>query len=105
MPQQLCHFSADGLTYFEDLLDEKSLHSSLVLLEKDYDDVINRQGELDERMLLNEEDSLLGNGSLSGSAINICSTKVSWYHHCTLYYSQFFSKYIFTVNLLYAAEI
>ncbi|KAM0934796.1 putative transcription repressor RB family [Dioscorea sansibarensis] len=73
--ENLDHVDTDGLTYFEDLLEEKSLRSSLVLLEKDYDDVINRKGELDERMFLNEEDSLLGNGSLSGGPNNICNTK------------------------------
>lgn len=65
----------DGLTYFEDLMEEKSLQSSIVILEKDYDDAILK-GELDERMFVNDDDSLLGSGSLSGGAVNICGTKV-----------------------------
>lgn len=65
----------DGLTYFEDLMEEKSLQSSIVILENDYDDAILK-GELDERMFVNDDDSLLGSGSLSGGAVNICGTKV-----------------------------
>uniref|UniRef100_A0A1D1ZL71 Retinoblastoma-related protein n=2 Tax=Anthurium amnicola TaxID=1678845 RepID=A0A1D1ZL71_9ARAE len=73
--ENLEHFDLDGLTYFEDLMEEKSLSSSLVKLEKDYDDAICLRGELDERMFANDEDSLIGTGSLSGGAINMCSTK------------------------------
>ena len=65
---------ADGLTYFEDLLEENSLRASLLILEKDYDDAINIKGEIDERMFVNDADSLLGTGSLSGGAINISGT-------------------------------
>lgn len=56
-------------------MEEKSLQSSIVILEKDYDDAILK-GELDERMFVNDDDSLLGSGSLSGGAVNICGTKV-----------------------------
>jgi len=62
--------------YFEDLLEEGSLQSSLNILEKDYEDAIHIRGELDERMFIDETDSLLGSGSLSGGAINMCSRKV-----------------------------
>ena len=57
-------------------METNSLASSLMTLEKDYDDTICVRGELDERMFVNGEDSLIGTGSLSGGAINICTTKV-----------------------------
>lgn len=59
------------MTYFEDLLDEASISTSLTTLEKDYDDTVCNKGELDERVFINEEDSLLGSGSLSAGAVNI----------------------------------
>ena len=55
--------SADGLTYFEDLLEGESLLSSLRALEKDYDNAI--KDYIDERVFVDEEDNLLGTGSLS----------------------------------------
>ena len=55
--------SADGLTYFEDLLEGESLVSSLRPLEKDYDNAI--KDYIDERVFVDEEDNLLGTGSLS----------------------------------------
>lgn len=69
-------FDAEGLTYFKNLLEEDSLKSSLLMLEKEYENAINTKGELDERMFANDEDSLLGSGSLSGGAINLPGTKV-----------------------------
>lgn len=57
-------------------MDESSLPSSMAILEKDYDDAIRNRGELDERIFINEEDSLLGSGSLSGGAINMNGAKV-----------------------------
>lgn len=66
----------NGLTYFEDLLEDSSLSSSLGILEKDYDDAIRREGELDERVFVNDEDSILVSGSLSGGAVNISGVKV-----------------------------
>lgn len=68
----------DGLVYFEDLLEESVLQSSLRILEKDYEDAIHIRGELDERMFIDENDSILGTGSLSGGAINMCSRKVCY---------------------------
>ncbi|XP_018440087.2 retinoblastoma-related protein 1 isoform X2 [Raphanus sativus] len=67
----LDNINPDGLTYFEDLLDEASISTSLTTLEKDYDDTVCNKGELDERVFINEEDSLLGSGSLSAGAVNI----------------------------------
>lgn len=69
-------FVADGLTYFENLLEESSLSSSICILEKDYNDAIQNKGELDERIFVNDEDSLLGSGSLSGGAVNMNGIKV-----------------------------
>ena len=61
---------------FKDLLQGNLLKSSLLILEKEYDNAVNSKGELDERMFAKDEDSLLGSGSLSGGAINLPGTKV-----------------------------
>ena len=66
----------DELVYFEDLMDESSLSSSMTILEKNYDDAIRNKGDLDERIFINDDDSLLGSGSLSGGAINMNGAKV-----------------------------
>ena len=58
----------DELVYFEDLMDESSLSSSMTILEKNYDDAIRNKGDLDERIFINDDDSLLGVGRLSGGA-------------------------------------
>ncbi|TVU04841.1 hypothetical protein EJB05_47978 [Eragrostis curvula] len=65
----------EGLIVFEDLLQEDSFRSSLLALEKEYVTLINTNGEIDERMFANGEDSLLGSESLSGGAINLPGTK------------------------------
>ncbi|KAL6562716.1 Retinoblastoma-related protein 1 [Orobanche gracilis] len=70
-PENLKNYVTDGLIYFEDLMDESSLPSSIILLEKDYDALTQNNCELDERIFINENDSLLGSGSLSGGAVNI----------------------------------
>ncbi|XP_050232092.1 retinoblastoma-related protein [Mercurialis annua] len=73
--ENLDNINTDGLIYYEDLMEESSLRSSLNILEKDYEDSIRCKGELDERVFINEEDSLLASGSLSGGAINVSGTK------------------------------
>ncbi|KAL4367642.1 hypothetical protein GQ457_05G020280 [Hibiscus cannabinus] len=73
--ETLENIDTDGLIYFEGLMEEQSLSSSLNILEKDYDDAIFNKGDLDERVFVNEEDSLLGLGSLSGGAMNVTGTK------------------------------
>ncbi|EEF32393.1 retinoblastoma-related protein isoform X2 [Ricinus communis] len=73
--ENLDNINTDGLIYYEDLMEESSLRSSLDILEKDYEDAIRCKGELDERVFINEEDSLLGSGSLSGGAISVTGTK------------------------------
>ncbi|KAH9320950.1 hypothetical protein KI387_015589, partial [Taxus chinensis] len=65
----------DGLTYFQDLVEEISIISSIRILERDYEDAIHDRGELDERMFVNEEDSLFGSGSVSEGAANISGVK------------------------------
>ncbi|XP_044512359.1 retinoblastoma-related protein-like isoform X2 [Mangifera indica] len=72
--ENLENIEPDGLIYFENLMDESSLSTSLKILEQDYNDATRNKGELDERMFINE-DSILGSGSLSGGAINITGTK------------------------------
>ncbi|KAJ7982383.1 Retinoblastoma-related protein [Quillaja saponaria] len=73
--ENLENIDRDGLIYFEDLMEESSLSSSLNILEKDYDDAIRNNVELDERVFINDEESLLGSGSLSGGAMNIIGVK------------------------------
>ncbi|CAB4320419.1 unnamed protein product [Prunus armeniaca] len=74
--KNLENMDPDGLTYFEGLMEEPSLSSSLDILEKDYDDAIRSKGELDERVFINEEDSLLGSGSFSGGSMNLSGVKM-----------------------------
>lgn len=69
------YFLVVGLTHFDELLGKKSLQPNILILEKNYNDAILK-GELDERMFVNDEDSLIGSGSLSGGIINMCGTKV-----------------------------
>nr|CAB3481580.1 unnamed protein product [Digitaria exilis] len=71
----LSFIDPEGLTIFKDLLQGDSVKSSLLTLEKEYENAINTKGELDERMFANDEDSLIGSGSLSGGAINLPGTK------------------------------
>ncbi|GMI86207.1 RETINOBLASTOMA-RELATED, RETINOBLASTOMA 1, RETINOBLASTOMA-RELATED PROTEIN 1 [Hibiscus trionum] len=73
--ETLENIDTDGLIYFEGLMEEQSLSSNLNILEKDYDDAICNKGDLDERVFVNEEDSLLGLGSLSGGAMNVTGIK------------------------------
>ncbi|KAE8713843.1 hypothetical protein F3Y22_tig00110204pilonHSYRG00086 [Hibiscus syriacus] len=63
----------DGLIYFEGLLEEQSFSSNLSILEKDYDDAI--RSDLDERLFINDQGSLLGFGCLSGGDENINGIK------------------------------
>ncbi|KAL5732614.1 hypothetical protein ACOSP7_031965 [Xanthoceras sorbifolium] len=69
------NIDTDGLIYFENLMDESSLSTSLNILEKDYDDATRNKVELDERVFVNEEDSILGSGSSSGGAVNVTGVK------------------------------
>ncbi|GAB4860659.1 Retinoblastoma- protein 1 [Ancistrocladus abbreviatus] len=73
--ENLHNIDPDGLIYFEDLLEDSSLSSSISMLENDYDDVIWNKGDIDERLFGNEDDTLLGSGSLSGGAVNINGAK------------------------------
>ncbi|XP_020254515.1 retinoblastoma-related protein-like isoform X2 [Asparagus officinalis] len=73
--ENLYSINTDGLTYFDDLLDEKSLEKNLLILEKDYDDAINAKGELDERISANEDDSSVTSQSLLGGGSNISGAK------------------------------
>lgn len=67
---------ADGLTYFEGLLEESSLSSDLNILEQDYNTAVCQGDELDEKLFINDDESLLGSSSLSGGAMNISGNKV-----------------------------
>ncbi|KAM3210281.1 hypothetical protein ACQJBY_064348 [Aegilops geniculata] len=71
----LSFIDPEGLTFFKNFLEEDSLKSSLQVLEKEYVNGLDTKGELDARMFANEEDSLLGSGSLSGGALKLPGTK------------------------------
>ncbi|KAL2894820.1 Retinoblastoma-related protein [Bienertia sinuspersici] len=73
--ENLENIDPDDLTYFEDLLENSSLPTYISMLDKDYDDAIWNKGDIDERVFVNEDDSLLGSGSLSGGAVNISGNK------------------------------
>ncbi|XP_061351152.1 retinoblastoma-related protein-like [Gastrolobium bilobum] len=73
--ENLENFDRDGLIYFEDLMEEASLLSNLKILEKDYDYTIRNKGELDERLFINEDDSLLASGSSSGGSMSESGVK------------------------------
>ncbi|XP_015894766.1 retinoblastoma-related protein isoform X1 [Ziziphus jujuba] len=72
--ENLENIDPDGLAYFDGLMDE-SLSSSVDILDKDYDEAIRNKGELDERVFLNEEDSLLNSGSSSGGSMSLSGVK------------------------------
>lgn len=65
-------------------MEETTLSTNLSTLEKDYEDAICSTGDLDERLFMDAEDSVLGSSSLSGGAINISGPKV-----CLLYISDY----------------
>ncbi|KAK1356228.1 hypothetical protein POM88_049484 [Heracleum sosnowskyi] len=73
--ENLNNISTDGLIYFDGLMEETTLSTNLSTLEKDYEDAIHNTGDLDERVFMDAEDSVLGSSSLSGGAINISGTK------------------------------
>ncbi|KAI7997452.1 Retinoblastoma-related protein [Camellia lanceoleosa] len=76
--ENLENLDTDGLIYFKALLEDTSLSSSLNILENDYADATRNKSELDERVFVNEEDSLPSSGSLSGGAMNITMTTAKW---------------------------
>ncbi|KAJ0560227.1 Retinoblastoma-related protein [Helianthus annuus] len=71
----LDNIDTDGLMYYEDLLEESSLSSYLNVLEEDYNNSVCQEGELDEKLFINDDESLLGSSSLSGGAVNLSGTK------------------------------
>lgn len=73
--ENLNNIDPDDLTYFEDLLEDSSLPTCINMLEKDYDAAIWNKGDIDERVFVDVDDSLLGSGSLSGGAVNITGSK------------------------------
>lgn len=52
------------------------MSSSLKVLEKDYNDAICHEAELDEKLFMNDDESLLGSSSLSSGAANMTGNKV-----------------------------
>ncbi|KAF3781853.1 Retinoblastoma-related protein [Nymphaea thermarum] len=65
----------DGFTYFQDLMEDHLLSTSMEILEKDYEKAIRDTGELDERVFVDEEESIFGTGSLSGGAVSMPGSK------------------------------
>lgn len=91
-------------------MEESSLSSSLEILEKDYEDAICNKGELDERIFVSDEDSLLGSGSLSAGAVTMGGIKVFSFEFANfsiplpptsvlLYFLKFLLDYDFGSNL------
>ncbi|KAL0385259.1 UNVERIFIED_CONTAM: Retinoblastoma-related protein [Sesamum radiatum] len=76
--ENLENIITDGLIYFEDLMDESSLASSVLLLEKDYDAAAKNKGDLDERIFINENDSCY----VQGAYLEVLSFEwyYSWWH-------------------------
>ncbi|KAG7031913.1 Retinoblastoma-related protein [Cucurbita argyrosperma subsp. argyrosperma] len=81
--KSLENIDTEGLICFEGLMEELSLSSSLEILEKDYEDAIHNKGELDERVFVNDEDSLLGSGSLSAGAVTMSGFKRKFDSMCS----------------------
>ncbi|CAL1387170.1 unnamed protein product [Linum trigynum] len=52
--ETLADLNIDGLSYFEDLMEESSLRNSLIMLEMDYDLAMSKWSQLDERVFLDE---------------------------------------------------
>ncbi|XP_056686611.1 retinoblastoma-related protein isoform X2 [Spinacia oleracea] len=73
--ENLENIDPDDLTFFEDLLEDSSLPTCISMLEKDYETTICNKGDIDERVFVNVDDSLLASGSLSGGSVNISGTK------------------------------
>lgn len=73
--ENLENVDTDGLIYFGNLMEETSLSSILSTLEKIYEDATRNDSEFDERVFINDDDSLLVSGSLSGAAINLTGAK------------------------------
>ncbi|CAI0421561.1 unnamed protein product [Linum tenue] len=68
--ESLLDIDTEGLIYYEGLMEESSLKTSLNALEKDYGEALYQNGDLDERIFINEDDSLLGSGCVSGGTNN-----------------------------------
>ncbi|XP_031486924.1 retinoblastoma-related protein-like [Nymphaea colorata] len=67
----------DGFTYFQDLMEDHLLSTSMEILEKGYEKAIRDTGELDERVFVDEE-SIFGTGSLSGGAVSVPGSKCKY---------------------------
>ncbi|CAM6073864.1 unnamed protein product [Sphagnum tenellum] len=59
-PKQIAGIDLDGLAYFEGLMENGCITSNLYILEKDYEEAYQSHGELDERIFINGEVSLMG---------------------------------------------
>ncbi|GAB2234355.1 hypothetical protein Droror1_Dr00003603 [Drosera rotundifolia] len=68
--ENLLKIDPEGLVYFEDLFDYSNLSTSISILEKEYDDAIRNKGDIDGRVLVDEDDKLLGSDSISGAAVS-----------------------------------
>ncbi|KAL9225685.1 hypothetical protein vseg_001579 [Gypsophila vaccaria] len=73
--ESLVNIDPDALRYVKDLSEDSSLSTFIDLLEKDYDAADWNKGDIDEKLFLNEDDSLLGSGSLSGGSVCSSGTK------------------------------
>ncbi|KAH9555125.1 hypothetical protein CY35_08G098100 [Sphagnum magellanicum] len=65
----------DGLAYFEGLMENGCITSNLYILEKDYEEAYQSRGELDERIFINGEVSLMGGVSCDSPDISAYKRK------------------------------
>ncbi|KAH9571413.1 hypothetical protein CY35_02G093600 [Sphagnum magellanicum] len=81
MPPQLRKFCVedtskfDGLVYFEGLMESGQIMSNISIVEKDYEEAYQSHGELDERMFINGEVSLMGSVSCGSPDISASKRK------------------------------
>ncbi|KAL9251745.1 Retinoblastoma-related protein [Drosera capensis] len=73
--ENLLKIDPEGLVYFENLFDDSNLSTSISILEKEYDDVIRNKGDIDGRVVVDEDDKLLGPDSISGAAVSSVGAK------------------------------
>ena len=73
--EELKDIDTYAFSYFDGLMEESSVASSIEILEKDYEDAINDRGEVDERMFINEEDSLFVTDCNSGDSGTVSGVK------------------------------
>ncbi|CAK9855657.1 unnamed protein product [Sphagnum jensenii] len=73
--KQIAGIDTDGLLYFEGLMESGQIMSNISIVEKDYEEAYQSLGELDERMFINGEVSLMGSVSCGSPDISASKRK------------------------------